>query len=221
MGLENKVQAAAPAQEKTLVEKAQAFEQRTLDVAKSVDGFVGDFVKAVPSSYLAMTVLPYALVNPIAGLAFASLAASSAYIATNVAYNLLTDVPRILYSTARHPINAIKSLINVIANPMKKLQMIASAPKSIFNYLVKGRNHNKYGKIVGNLIGGGLAAAYISPQLFSGAASAVNGITAPVGQGVSMFGEKAGAVMSTLSEIASSAKDTIVNNYSLHVQPSL
>jgi hypothetical protein len=210
---------------KGVAEQAKEIGQKAFDTLKSIDGIANDFVRNVPAAYAGTSVLPYMVVNPIAGAALFVLASGGAQIAANTAYKLVTDIPITLYNTVRavvfHPVDSVKTVFNFVANPMQKIKMIGKLPLSIWNYMTKPRNENKYAKVAAYLTGAGLGLSYVAPGMFAGNGGMVSHTISSVGQGVSTFKEGAGHVLSTIVDSASAAGHVAMNDYHLYIQPSL
>jgi len=185
----------SPEPKKSIGERAEELKQRTVNLTKSIDGFVGDALKYGTASFTAGSALPMMLIHPLAGLVYTTVAGSTAYIATNLAYNLLTGSVGVAYNTLRHPINTIGNLTkiigSVVAHPGETIKNIFAAPEKIFNYLFNGRNSNKYGKFLGGLIGGSMAFKSFAPELFGKAATVAGDTLLSLKEGASLVYDKA------------------------------
>lgn len=144
----------------------QDVEKKGLDLVNKVDGFVGDFARYGAASYGAGVTLPMILVNPLSGIVSTALVGSISYIGSNLLYNFATGGLKLTYSLFRHPLDSVKvvadKVASIVVNPIGTVKEVLSLPKKLYEYLIEGGNHNKYGKILGALCGGGLAMNTLS-----------------------------------------------------------
>ncbi|MBS3115226.1 hypothetical protein J4482_01210 [Candidatus Woesearchaeota archaeon] len=164
---------------KSLEQKLQETKENVVNVMNKVDGFVGDTLKYGAASYSAGSVLPIVFLSPIMGLVYTTIVGSTTYIAMNMGYNFVTGSFGLAYKLIRHPVDTIGSVFRktteVVMHPFDTVKNIAMAPEKIFNYFFKGRNSNKYGKMLGCAIGGGLAFKNLAPETFGKLASIISG----------------------------------------------
>lgn len=176
----------------------------------TLDGFVGDTLRYGVGSYMATTTLPAVagagLAGILGGIIYTTIAGSAAYIATNLAYNLITGAVGGAYSVLRHPIETpgklLRGLGGFVTSPSNVIKGVFSAPEKIFNYFFKGRNTNKYGKVLGMTVGILGAMKFVTPYLFGKITGAIGKAIPPLKASLGATYHKANLIYEGMKEAA-------------------
>lgn len=193
--------------DKSIAETAKNVEKKGVALANIFDGFCGDFVRTATAGYSLVAGSPLIFAGPIGAASLAILVATS-YICSNLIYKTAMGSIKFSYSVFKNPLTKIKAVTSGLAfavfNPLKTVQTIFSMPQKIYNVLFEGGNHNKYGKILGALAGGGLALESLMPNFLTGAVggSRLETIAGGIGKGLS-------AVTDRTLDLITAAKEKI------------